>query len=159
MADTTDRHWIRLRAPCAECGFEAGYTLERNGQDVAYCECGTYQGYNASRSETGRAVRTLASRPTIKPSKRSRVLDDFGHRCVSCGAAPPDVRLDLAHLISREDAERLGFLDDVIDSEWNLAPMCAECNSGQRVHGTHSLILIYRCLQIRERRQTGGEAA
>jgi len=140
---------IALRAPCASCGGTDGYTVEKNGQDVARCSgCDTYQ-YNAPRIETGRAVRTLSSRPGLTPSARARVFDIHDNRCIVCGRTSPDVQLDLEHLISREDADRHGFLDELIDSEWNLAPMCAECNSGKRTLGSASVRLMYRVLLIK----------
>lgn len=60
--------------------------------------------------------------------------------------------LEVDHLISREDAERLGFLDELIESDLNLAPMCRECNSGKRVTGSASLRLMYRCLVVASNR-------
>lgn len=131
------------------CGCETGYIVEKGAQDVARCaQCDRYQ-YCAPRFETGKATRTLASRPGLTPSQRARVLDAHDHACIGCGRRPPAVTLDLDHLISREDAERHGFLDDLIDSEWNLAPMCAECNSGKRALGSASIRLMYRCLLIK----------
>jgi hypothetical protein len=52
-------------------------------------------------------------------------------------------------MLSREDAARHGFLDALIDSEWNLVPMCAECNAGKRALGPDAVALIYRCLVIK----------
>lgn len=134
-----------LRSPC-KCGSWYGRIDTRGGQDCVFCaECGGWQ-YNAPRLETGRDVRSLSTRPGITPSQRFRVLDAHGHQCVSCGATGS---LQLDHLISRDDAERAGCLDELIDSEWNLAPMCPECNSGKRSLGTASIRLMYRCLLIK----------
>lgn len=41
------------------------------------------------------------------------------------------------------------MLDALIDSEWNLAPMCRECNSGKRVLGEPSVRLMYRVLLMK----------
>lgn len=148
-----------MRAACAQCGTTEGYIIERGSQDVMRCViCDAYQ-YCAPRTETGKAVRTLASRPNIKPSTRARILHEHDYACVCCGRRAPDVSLDLGHLISRDDAARAGFLDDpLIDSEWNLAPMCQECNSGQRPLGTVSIRLIYRVLQLKEFTSAQGAA-
>jgi hypothetical protein len=141
---------ITMRAECRfGCGTTEGVVREVNGQDVVRCARRGKAQYNAPRVETGRAVRTLATRPTITPSQRSRVFEAHDHRCIVCGKGASDgVRLDLAHLISREDAAAHGFLDELIDSEWNLAPMCAECNSGQG-RRTFPIALVYRTLLIK----------
>jgi len=81
-----------------------------------------------------------------RPSRRFRILDAHGHACVSCHRTDVDLQID--HLISREAADRLGFLDELIDSDLNLAPMCAECNIGKRVVGSASIRLMYRCLVV-----------
>lgn len=113
-----------------------------------YCQCGAWV-YNAPRTETGRAVYSLASRPDITPSQRSRVLAAHDYRCVGCGRDSFDVVLHLGHLISLKDAEEHGFIDDpVVHSEWNLAPMCAECNSGLGPTSV-GVRLMYRLLLIK----------
>jgi hypothetical protein len=141
---------VRLRAACAKCSHEGGYIVTKGGQDVMRCaECHAYQ-YCAPRLETGRAVRTLASRPDVAPSRRWRILEQHGHTCVACHRS--GVELQLAHLISRDDAEHHGFLDEIIDSDHNIAPMCAECNSGQRPHGSVAVTLMYRILVVKAKK-------
>lgn len=138
-----------LRNPCLNCGGTAGRIETRNGQDTLWClGCNRWQ-YNAPRLETGRAVRNLATRPGITPSQRARILDVFDHACIACGGRPPRVELTLEHIISRELADEHGMLDALIDSEWNLAPMCPECNSGHRWLPQPAVELMYRCLQMR----------
>lgn len=100
------------------------------------------------RLETGRVKRTLATRPGITPSQRARILEKFGHACIGCGGRPPRVELTLEHIISREIAAKYGMLDAPIDSEWNLAPMCPECNSGHRHLSRPSVELMYRAIQM-----------
>jgi hypothetical protein len=138
-----------MREPCRLCGSWLGKLKTKGGQDCIYCECGRHN-YNAPKVETGRAVRRLSERPDIKPSRKWRILDTHGHRCVACGEH--EKHLQIAHLISREDADRHGFLDEIIDSDLNLVPMCAECNSGQRPHGSVSVQLMYRCLLVSTKR-------
>jgi hypothetical protein len=121
---------------------------EKNGQDCVYCICGRFQ-YNAPKTETGRLQRTLASRPGITPSMRRRVFDLCANACVLCGRRAPEARLEIDHMLSREIAERHGFLDDLIDSEHNYAVLCAECNSGDRALSKPDATLIYRVIVAR----------
>lgn len=139
-----------LRAVCPQCGGGDGRIETKSGQDCVYClDCGRWQ-YNAPRIETGREQRTLSSRPGITTSQRARIFDVHDQRCITCGRTAADgVTLDLGHLISRDDAEAHGFLDEIIDGEFNLAPMCAECNSGQRPLGSIGIRLMYRILLIK----------
>ena len=141
---------ITMRAPCTRCGEERGTVTRKSMQDVVRCANCDRHCYNAPRIELGLAPVTLASRPDISPSRRYRTLDAHGHACVSCHRTDVDLQID--HLISREDADQLGFLDELIESDLNLAPMCAECNSGKRVTGSASIRLMYRCLIIASER-------
>jgi hypothetical protein len=137
-----------LREICKHCGGSDGRIETRGGQDCVYCKgCDRYQ-YNAPRLETGRAERTLATRPGITPAQRARILDKFEHACISCGGRPPRVELTLEHIISRELADEHGMLDALIVGEFNLAPMCPECNSGHRRLPRPAVELMYRCLQM-----------
>jgi len=139
---------IPLRAPCP-CGGTEGTIAPRGNQDCLYCDtCGKFQ-YNAPRVETGRAVRSLSTRPGITPSQRARILAAHDNACIGCGKRPPEVSLDLGHLISREDAAHHDMLDEIIDGEFNLAPMCPECNSGYRTLGSVSIRLLYRALLMK----------
>lgn len=143
-----DGHAWSMREPCAGCGATVGRITTRNGQDVVECAgCGRY-GYCASTDETGRAARTLATRPTVKPSIRATIFERHGYVCVVCGRRPPAVTLEVAHLIPREVAARFGFLDWLIDADVNLAPMCPECNSGEaHIEWTwRRAALVYRAL-------------
>lgn len=139
---------IPLRQTC-ECGGTTGHIITKAGQDCVYCDQCNRWHFNAPKTETGRAVRTLATRPTIKPSERARVLAAHDHACVGCGKRPPEVRLELDHIIPREVADAYGMLDALIDSHWNLAPLCAECNSGKRWVSEPSVRLMYRCLMMK----------
>lgn len=146
-----------LRSACS-CGSTEGDVSTKNGQDVVRCvHCHAYQ-YCAPRTETGRNVRPVSTRPNLKPSVRYRILEQFGFTCLSCGQGAPDVELTIDHIISRAAAERAGVLDDLIDSDDNLAPMCAECNSGKQAAFTVQTIkLIHRALRMRQR--VGNDAA
>lgn len=138
-----------LREPCGACGSDIGVIREKNGQDCVYCAtCDRWQ-YNAPRLETGRAERKLSTRPTITPSMKARVLAAHDHACIACGGRAPQVRLELDHILSRELAAAHNLLDALIDSEWNLAPMCAECNSGKRWVAEPMVRLMYRTLMMK----------
>lgn len=146
--DSTAVNTHELRAACS-CGGETGDIRTKNGQDCVYCtSCGRWQ-YNAPRIETGRAKRTLATRPGITPAQRAHVLTTHDHACIGCGGRPPHVQLTLEHIISREQADAYGMLDALIDSHWNLAPMCPECNSGHRWVSEPQVRLMYRCLMMK----------
>lgn len=138
-----------LREPC-RCGGTTGTVTVKGGQDLLHCtDCGRWQ-YNQPRTESGRKERTLATREGLTVGQRARVLETHGHACVYCGKRPPEVRLEIEHLIPRALAEKYGMLDELIDSADNLAPACPECNSGQR-HAPFTprrVALIVRALHV-----------
>lgn len=141
---------ITLRSPC-QCDGTIGVVRQVGNQDTVRCvDCDRFQ-YNAPRSETGRKQRSLSTREGITPSQRAAVLKAFGHACVYCGKRPPEVRLELDHMIPRDVAERHGMLDALIDSTHNLAPACPECNSGRRniPFSASTVAIIYRCLVLK----------
>lgn len=147
---TTTAH--PLRSPCSRCGHEHGSITERSGQDVVRCAgCDTYQ-YCAPRQETGRAVRSVSTRPDIKPSRRLRILERDGNTCVSCHRA--DRPLQLGHLISVADGIKFEIPDDLIWHDWNLAPFCDECNLGQGAASV-SVRLLWQCLRVRAAQERG----
>jgi 5-methylcytosine-specific restriction endonuclease McrA len=150
---------MNLRKPCIHCGGTEGSITTKNGQDVASCAaCGRYA-YCAPRVETGREVRSLSTRPNLKPAVRFRILDQFGYTCIACGRGAPDVELRVDHIISRAAAEMAGVLDDLIDSEDNMAPLCEPCNSGKRAAFTVGTIKLMHRALIMRRDLGGGEAA
>lgn len=77
---------------------------------------------------------------------RARIFERHGYACIACGRRSPAVVLTLEHIISRELAAEHDMLDDLIDSEWNLAPLCEEDNSGTRWLGRTQVQLMYRAL-------------
>lgn len=127
----------QMRAPCPRCGSTAGRIETRNGQDCIFClDCGKFC-YNAPRAETGREVRSIRTRPDLKPSQRARILARDNCRCIMCGRGPGDgISLVIGHLISVDEGRRYGLADAELFSDENLAAFCEECNSGQ---GSRSL--------------------
>lgn len=61
--------------------------------------------------------------PRVKPSKADwkKIKEQYGHRCASCGAQEPDVKLSPDHKIprSRNGSNDLG----------NWQPLCEQCNN------------------------------
>lgn len=118
-----------MRAPCRfGCGTDAGRMETRNGQDCVFCsKCNRLQ-YNAPKTETGRAPRTVTTvHNGIKPGQRARILDrDSGH-CALCGASG---NLHVGHLLSVNDGVRMGMTEADLNHDENLAAMCDECNLG-----------------------------
>lgn len=148
----TDTPTLNMRKGCRVCGHDLGYIEHRNGQDVMLCaKCGSYQ-YCAPKSETGRATTSTRSRADIKPKVKARVLARHGHQCVSCGRSPAvhGVVLDIDHLVPVALAKKHDLHDEIIDSEWNLVPTCAECNRGKQDDlNAVSVQLIYRVLRMK----------
>jgi 5-methylcytosine-specific restriction endonuclease McrA len=124
-----DRRSYTMREPCRFCGeATAGFLTPAGGQNVIRCaECGRAV-YNAPKWETGEAVRSLATRPDIKVSTRTRILERDGGTCVACHR--DDVPLDVGHLLSVVDGRALGATDAELWHDDNLASMCESCNSG-----------------------------
>lgn len=126
---------IKLRQPCRHCQAPAGtdsHTENRGGQDVVLCgSCGKPAGYNAPKTETGRAVRTVTTvHNGVKPAQRSRIILRDGARCRLCGKSATQATLHVGHLLSVKDGMRLELSDEQINSDENLAAMCDECNLG-----------------------------
>jgi 5-methylcytosine-specific restriction endonuclease McrA len=121
----------RMRKACS-CGEEFGTVRTVGNQDTVRCaRCNVFQ-YNAPRVETGRAVRTVSTvHEAIKPKLRARILERATGRCELCGA---DGRaaggLHVGHLISVKDGLERGLTEVDLNTEENLAAMCAECNLG-----------------------------
>lgn len=118
---------FQMRQRC-RCGNETGRIETKSGQDCVYClSCGKHC-YNAPRTETGRAVRSLRTRPDIKPGQRARILERDNATCVLCHHA--DRPLDVGHVISVDAGRKLGLTDKELYDDENLAAMCQACNSG-----------------------------
>lgn len=86
--------------------------------------------YNAPRTETGRAVRSVTTvHKQIKPSLRAKILQRDNHRCVLCHSI--GIPLHVGHIVSVEAGMATGLTDAEINDEENLIAQCEECNLGQ----------------------------
>lgn len=136
-----------MRKPCAKCGCGEGNITETGAQDVVRCASCHAFAYNAPRTETGKAVRSVqTTHAAIKPALRARVIErDCGH-CVACGSV---TNLHVGHVVSVADGHDLGLSDADINSTENLVTLCAECNLGW---GQRSMrVNLYVAILIRRR--------
>lgn len=143
---------IVMREPCFHCGYPNGRVKPTNGQDVVRCSRCVEWAYNRPHSESGKPTTSTRSNPKIKPGQKARVLAHHGHQCVSCGRSPAahGVVLDIDHMLPVALAKKHGVYDEAIESEWNLVPVCAECNRGKQDDlNAVSVQLIYRVLRMK----------
>lgn len=118
-----------MRKPCARCGGIHGVVAEVNGQDTVRClSCNAFC-YNAPRTETGRAQRSVTTvHKAIKPAKRARILERDGNRCQWCKS--DTARLHVGHIVSVDAGLVAGLTDEEINDDENLVAQCEECNLG-----------------------------
>ena len=118
---------ITMREFCM-CGSIEGYIVEKGGQDTVRClSCNQWQ-YNAPRTETGKAQRSVSTvHEAIKPKQRARVLMRASGFCELCGAKGIQ---HVGHLISVEHGLAQGLTERELNDDENLASMCEECNLG-----------------------------
>lgn len=121
-----------MRSVC-QCGSAEGTLTETGAQDVVRCaRCNKFQ-YNAPRTETGKAVRSVSTtHAAIGPKRRAEILLRANWRCECCGRKPekPTDELHVGHAVSVADGHAQGLGDDEINSDENLLAMCSECNLG-----------------------------
>lgn len=137
-----------MRAPCKyACGSQQGRIETRGGQDCVYCcGCGRHQ-YNAPKTETGRAVRSLSTtHAAIRPKLRTAVLERANSCCEICHRG--DRPLQVGHVVSVADGHDIGLPDSIINSMENLIAECDECNSGAGA-GTKPLRMYLAILKAR----------
>lgn len=120
-------NWFQMRKPCPKCETPEGFIETRNGQDCVFCAWCKTHCYNAPKSETGREARTLRKRDTIRPSTRTAIFLRDNSACIICYSTD---RPEVGHLISVADGAKYGIDFDLINSDENLAVMCATCNNG-----------------------------
>lgn len=151
-----------MRKECSKCGYPSGRIETRNNQDCVFCgDCGAWQ-YNAPKTETGKAPRTIATtHAAVKPKAEARIMARDGFACVFCHRR--DRPLQLGHLMSVKSAHdvfELGWLtrpftDQQINSEENLAAMCETCNIGLGRETVPLYLLMGIFLDRISRRQEG----
>lgn len=113
---------------CPKCGSDHGDITTTNSQDVVRCrDCGKYL-YNAPKTETGRAVRSVSTtHAAIKPKQRARIIERANRRCEVCGNFG---NMHVGHIVSVAYGHRNGLSDAVLNSDENLICQCEECNLG-----------------------------
>jgi 5-methylcytosine-specific restriction endonuclease McrA len=143
---------FKMRGECKRCGCTEGRIESRSGQDCVYClGCGAFQ-YNAPKTETGRAVRSIATiHNGITGKQRQRILARANTHCELCGAV--GTILNVGHLLSAKDGFDMGLSDAEINSDENLAAFCEQCNS-EMGKETVSLRLVFAIIKARARNRT-----
>lgn len=116
------RHWD-------ECPCREGVLRTSGNQDTVRCAgCGLFL-YNAPKTETGRAERTVTTvHNGIKPKQRARVLMRDAGRCRLCKAE--GVPLHVGHILSVERGLAQGLTEAQLNSDSNLLALCDQCNLG-----------------------------
>jgi hypothetical protein len=142
-----------MSKPCVRCGSTDGALTEAGPHWKLTClDCGAYQRF-ISKAELGLSVRSLSDRPDIKPKKRARILDRDNGRCVICGR---DDELHIGHILSVDEGRALGWADEQINDDENLAALCALCNAG---YGSLSINPRLAAALIQARIQRGEQTA
>lgn len=126
---SVDRDNFAMRKPCPGCSAPNGRIIEVNGQDTVRCLSCDRHCYNAPRTETGRAQRSVTTvHAAIKPKQRARIIMRDGARCMWCRA--DDRNLHVGHIISVDAGVRFGLTDAEVNDDENLVAQCEECNLG-----------------------------
>ena len=119
---------FRMRQAC-KCGSMDGSITETGAQDVVRCSACNAFVYNAPRTETGKAVRSVSTtHDAIKPGLRARVLERANRACEICRSIGKP--LHVGHFLSVKDGHAQNLSDAQINSEHNLCALCDECNLG-----------------------------
>ena len=141
-----------MRQPCLKCDTPDGVIETVNGQDTVRCAWCKAFCYNAPKSETGRQVRSLRKRDDIRPGMRTAIFLRDGGACIICYSTD---RPEVGHLISVADGAKFGIDFDLINSDENLAVMCATCNNGLSDE-TVPIRLIVKAFMVRQARKQPG---
>jgi 5-methylcytosine-specific restriction endonuclease McrA len=124
---------VTMRDPHCKCGCKDGRIETLNGQDRIFCEGCNRWCYNAPKTETGRAIRSIkTTHEAISTKQRARILLRDNGFCALCRKPESEcvLRLDVSHVISVEDGHQLEMSDAEINSDENLVTLCDECNLG-----------------------------
>ena len=151
-------NFVDLRKPCEACGETVGVIVPKNGQNVVRCASCDRAAYNAPKSETGEAPRSV-SRTGLKPKQRYRIVERAGWRCELCNADLKDVGFHIDHLVSVADCREYGLSQEDIDSDDNLVAACEECNLGKGSRSVHPRVLMALALKIARRNAKNRDSA
>lgn len=144
-------HRWPLPGPCVRCGCAADGQLSATRKLECF-DCHAFVKW-VPKAELGleRSNKRSPNRADLSPKERHRIFAQHGHACVGCGQRPPDVTLEVGHLISIDDYDTFGDLVGMtrseLNDELNQAPMCETCNSGLGA-STVAVTLMLRCLRI-----------
>lgn len=129
MTNNVDRDRFTMRTPCKRCSGTLGQVVEKNGQDTVRClGCQTHC-YNAPRTETGRAQRSVTTvHEAVKPKQRARILDRASAKCEVCGSRG---NLHVGHIVSVAVGLNFGLTEVELNDDENLLCLCEECNLSQ----------------------------
>ena len=151
----------RARQPCPECGIDRAVIVPSGGQNSVRCQkCGRHL-YNAPKTETGEAPRTVRTlRRGVKPRQQARILDRDNRRCVLCGSG--EGAMALGHLLSVEDGVAVGATQQDLYCDANLATMCEACNlglGGRSVTPRSYAVIVLALIRAERRRQEADAVA
>jgi 5-methylcytosine-specific restriction endonuclease McrA len=146
-----------MREPCKFCGEPSRGTLARvGGQNVVRCAACGRAVYNAPRTETGEAQRSvLTVHNSIKPKTRAAVILRANRRCELCGAPAAGTEgLMVDHMLSVDDGLKLGLSEAQLNDLSNLAALCPACNLGKG----RTTLPLYLVIAILQARTASGDA-
>jgi len=81
-------------------------------------------GGKISEAELFKAGASPKKRSTIPLKDRWKVLKRDNYKCVKCGASPPEVKLEIDHIVP--------FSKGGNNALENLQTMCDRCNQGKK---------------------------
>lgn len=157
MQNAYPRSWP-LKAACT-CGQPAGAegVLDQVGPHLrlSCAVCGARNPNNStsiSKREVDEDVRSVSSRPDIKPSQRARILQRAGAACELCHRT--DRPLHIGHFLSLKEGREVGASDIELYDDENLLALCDECNLGlgEETPPARMLLLILRARTSQSRR-------
>jgi 5-methylcytosine-specific restriction endonuclease McrA len=143
-----------LKRPCKTCGGTDGFAVLHGPGYLACCSrCEkSLGGYFVSKVDMGIAKRSVRSQPGVSTTAHSRILERDRWACMECGRRPPDVALEVGHLISKAQGQFIGMTAGELNSDENLYAVCQECNAGRSTRSIDP-IMLFRLMRARRGNQ------
>ena len=139
----------KTHSPCRKCGGTEGFYVMHGPNAVVFCNCGASALYCAGRSEIGLAPRSKrGNHPSFSSATRSRILERDRWTCQECGGRPPDVMLEVGHLVSNSEGKAMGMSDGELYADDNLYAVCQECNAGRSTRSVPG-VMVLRLMRAR----------